>query len=180
MGCDASFAIFEDSATWAFTAGLPSLLYKTMQGRQEGRHSVRPLKVFLSPSDDRFYLETASGLRWDVDAEFTQAVEDSASAVEFVALGAPGSWYVQFADGTARWSGLSDAHSRILKRKKCVSFVSLGARDEMFVRFGGGSWESFDLYGELFARLKQLSRAGRDIRQVLFNTMSDEWLIRYS
>ena len=172
-----------ESGGWSYTAGLPSELTKLFHGRATHHPSPTYCQLGIGSEDKppRWLVRFSNGkVSWSVPSAFVDSYNESAVRLSFCAFGEDDSYYMQFADGSAEWRGLSDRHDTKI-RSGGVSFLSLGPQNQMFIRFSSGKVGWVDGPKETMDKVSSLLSKGYDVRQVVFGgTGGDEFVIRYS
>ena len=172
---------------WAYPAGLPKALHDVFNGR--AAHHPRPTYCTIGFSQESepwwLVLLDNGACKWSVSQDFADdyngAVEQG-KALKFCAFGEPGSYYVQFTDGSFRWRGLSERHTaKITGSAGSPTFLSLGPRNQMFVRYSGRKCGWVDGPKDAMDKVSALMGRGHDVRQVHFGgAEGDEFIVRYS
>jgi hypothetical protein len=186
---DASFAL---GSTWGSAVRLyawggwsynnvPTGLENALKGRSVNLPS--PCYVQLDWSSGWILVFENGQTKWgSLPSSFCDAFNESQSSMRFCAFGEPGSWYIQFKDGSEEWAGLSDDQATKI-RAGGVAFLSLGPQNEMLIRYdthpGGRKFAWSNGPDGAMREVNKLHGRGFDVRSVHFGR-NDQYIIRYS
>jgi hypothetical protein len=165
---------------WTYN-NVPTGLDNALKGRSINLPS--PCYVQLDWNSGWILVFENGQTKWGgLQSSFCETFNESQSLMQFCALGKPGSWYIQFKDGSAGWAGLND--DQVTKiRAGNVAFLSLGPQNEMFIRYDTGpSGRKFAWSNGPDGAMREVNRLhnrGWDVRSVHFGR-NDQYIIRYS
>jgi hypothetical protein len=168
---------------WTYCGNVPIALDNALKGRSVNLPSPRYVQLGW---DSEWILVFENGVtKWGgMCSSFTDAFNDSDSAMRFCAIGEGESWYIEFQNGTSQWQGLSDDMSSKIRAGN-VAFLSLGPNDSMFIRYdtpvssNGRKFAWSNAPDGAMREVNRLHGNGWDVRSVHFG-INEQYIIKYS
>jgi hypothetical protein len=135
-------------------------------------------------TSDRYFAELSDGeVWWNGGGDGLDEALYAKKSISRVAFGQESdSWYVLYADGTARWNNLpTRLHNKLKNRARRlpgVQEISLGSNDTYFVKYADGDY-NYDLPTELADKCEELGR--NKLTNVYLGPVNseDNYLIRH-
>jgi len=147
LGTNGASSIFlYENGNWAYTSGLPNLLYNKLKGRQ--RHLPSPEYVALG-THGRYYISFADGKsEWSGPDEMTKAINNSGcnSVIKSISFGGNyGDYFIVFKCGRYCYSGVPIKFHNILNSNhdKQIETAAIGPNGSYYLKLNNGiSWWS--------------------------------------